>query len=52
MDYKTLFPALKIKMPLYEVRCHDKIEWRDISEVEVLGISKRHLTPLHRLFRT
>jgi len=37
MDHKTLFPELKIKMPLYEVRCHDKIEWREISEVEVLG---------------
>lgn len=22
---------------LYEVRCHNKIEWREISEVEVLG---------------
>ena len=37
MDHKTLFPVLKIKMPLYEVRCHNKIEWREISEVEVLG---------------
>ena len=37
MDHKIPVSGMKIKMPLYEVRCHDKIEWGDISEVEVLG---------------
>ena len=27
---------MKFTMPLYEVRYHDKAEWEEISEIEVL----------------